>query len=147
MDIAESLKTYLKTVTAITDLIGSGDNARIFFDQGRQGSPLPLIRLLENSGEGALEGLALASLSLGQSVFRVVASADGRIASNDLAEVIRVKLNRQGGVNFGDTFINEVSILAGRETRVTQPAAKGGDLVYEAAITYRIWHEVEAING
>ena len=147
MDIAESLKTYLKTITAITDLVGSGDNARIFFDQARQGSPLPLIRLLENSGEGALEGLGLVSLSLGQSVFRVETSADDRIAANDLAELIRVNLSRQGSVNFGDTFINEVSVLAGRETRVIQPAARSGDLVYEAAITYRIWHEVEAING
>jgi hypothetical protein len=39
-DIAEELKTYLKSISAVTDLVGSGTAARIYTHRAKQGVTL-----------------------------------------------------------------------------------------------------------
>lgn len=62
-DILDSLKTYLKTKTAITSLVGSADDARVYFHDAKEGAALPYIVLEIFEGEShehlsAITGLA-----------------------------------------------------------------------------------------
>lgn len=49
-DISDEIKTYLKTVSAVTTLVGAGTASRIFRDTLRQGATLPAIVLVEAGG-------------------------------------------------------------------------------------------------
>jgi hypothetical protein len=50
-DFCDELKTRLKAVGAVTAIVGTGDNARIFNDVLRQGCTLPAILIYESGGE------------------------------------------------------------------------------------------------
>lgn len=50
-DILDSLKTYLKTKAAITAIVGSGDDSRIYFHDAKEGAALPYIILEIFAGE------------------------------------------------------------------------------------------------
>ena len=50
-DILNSLRIYLKTKTAITSLVGSGDASRIYFHDAKEGAAMPFIILEIFEGE------------------------------------------------------------------------------------------------
>lgn len=50
-DILSDLRTYLKSKTAITNLVGSGDASRIYFHDAKEGATLPFIILEIFEGE------------------------------------------------------------------------------------------------
>ncbi len=58
MDIATNLKTYLKSISAVTSLVGSGDAARIYIHDAKEGVQLPfvIIAVLTGSSEVHLAG-------------------------------------------------------------------------------------------
>ncbi len=60
MSIGSDFKTYLKTVSAVTNLVGEGTSARIFDRLGKQGGSAPWILYFVAGGaaEHNIEGLA-----------------------------------------------------------------------------------------
>ena len=50
-DLATDIRTYLKTKTAVTDLVGSGTAARIYEDDAKQGLDPPYIVFVITPGE------------------------------------------------------------------------------------------------
>jgi len=87
-DIKDELKTYLKTKSAITDLVGSGSAARIYFERPRQGATRPFVIIAISGGNsnedlGGISGLATSAVN--------VWSCDSTMSGADaLAEQIRL---------------------------------------------------------
>jgi hypothetical protein len=54
MDIATNLKSYLKSKSAITSLVGSGDASRIFIHDAKEGVQLPFVVIVVLTGSSAV---------------------------------------------------------------------------------------------
>jgi len=87
-DILDSLRTYLKSKSAITSLVGSGDAARIYFHDAKEGAAMPFIILEIFEGQ-SLEHLSaitgIASNRIQIDCYGVTASA-----AYSLAEAVRL---------------------------------------------------------
>ena len=87
-DIKEEIKTYLKSKSGITDLVGSGSSARIYTSRAREGKPLPYIIIAISGGQssehlGGITGLATSAVN-------VWACASTSTGADALAELIRL---------------------------------------------------------
>lgn len=88
-DISSALVTYLKSKTSITDIIGSGANARIEPDGLTQGVAVPAIvyrRISTTHGQtinGSVAGIAWTR-------FEINAIAATRLQADQLSEAIRL---------------------------------------------------------
>lgn len=87
-DISTALITYLKTISNITDLVGSGTSARIYHERIKQGVSEPFIRIellggISDQYLGGISGIATAEIQVDAFA---LSSAD----AFDLAEKIRL---------------------------------------------------------
>jgi hypothetical protein len=123
-DIAEELKTYLKTKVAITSKIGSGVAARIYTDLAKQNVELAFIvfEIFEGSSAECLNEIA------GICSNRIQIDAYGATSDDawELAESIRLAPLQMYRGMMGDTFVNNVSSEPGYRRGYDQ-ATKGGN--------------------
>lgn len=138
-DIASELKTYLKSISAITDLVGTGTAARIYTHRAKQGVALPYIVFevfegtsLENLTE--IDGMATNRIQ----VDAYAATSDGVYT---LAEAIRLAPLQMYRGTMNSTFVHNVTSNGGYE-RGFDPPTKGGNqrrywISRDYIITYR----------
>lgn len=88
-DIVDEFKTYLKTISGVTSLVGSSTSARIYDDTPKQNVSLPFLVVVEGGGGQSNEymgGIA----GMAEAVLHVYAFGTTRAAANALAEAVRL---------------------------------------------------------
>lgn len=101
------LVTYWKSVAAITALVGSTANARIYPDQAKQGASLPHLVYTRASGGNVFRHLAGMS-GCRTSVLHVYAFASSRSGADALAEAVKQSMQ----VSFARTTRSGVYVNA-----------------------------------
>lgn len=86
------LVTYWKSVAAITALVGSTTNARIYPDQAKQGAALPHLVYTRASGGNVFRHLAGMS-GVRTSVLHVYAYDSSRSGADALAEAVKQSMH------------------------------------------------------
>lgn len=105
--ISSEIITYLKTKAAVTALVGSGVDARIFLDEAKQGVSLPYVTLVVFEGAshehlGAITGLAENRVEINC----YSATSEGAWT---LAEVIRLSPLQMHRGTLGSTFVHSIT--------------------------------------
>lgn len=120
-DIATEVVTYLKTISAVTDLIGTGSNARIWYGDAKQGASMPYIVIRVFDGESAehLGGIS------GLATNRVEINCYGSTSSSayTLAEAVRLAPLQKYRGTMGSTYVNEVASPQGYSREFDPPSA------------------------
>ena len=121
--VGENLKTYLKTVSAVTTLVGSGAAARIYTHLAKQGVATPFVIYEVFHGTSAETLTAIA----GMAENRVQVDCYGATESEaySLAEAVRLCLQMYRGT-FGDADATAIVSPDGYRTGIDNPS-KGGN--------------------
>lgn len=142
-DIADELKTYLKTKTAVTDLIGAGVAAKIYKDNPKQGIALPYIsfEVFEDIDYEALAEI----VGIVSARFQIDCYGATSSAAWTLAEAVRLAPLQMYRGLMGTTMVKNVSAVDGFNQGI-EPPVKGGNqrrywvsrdyiLTFEQAVT------------
>ena len=140
MDFGADFKTKLKSVTAITDLVGVTTQARIYPDVLKINSSLPAITYSEHTGGESYEKLS-GPLGVAETLMVVDCYAATRAAANALAEVVRVALQGPVNATWGDSYVSSVTCVTHRMTDVDWAADKQSIKRWFTRRAYRIFHE------
>ena len=136
-DLEKMLTDYLKSITTVTDLVGTGDNAKIFLHEPKQGQNPPYIvfEIFDGTSAEDLQGAAgIASNRVQIDCY----SLDKRQAYT-LAE--RVRLNLQGHRGpIGNGFFNGVTSDQGYERGYDKPSAGANTKRFYVSRDYTIHH-------
>ncbi len=127
--ITDTLRPRLKSLASITDLVGSGDNARIFDEYQKQDAALPHIvfEVFEGFSTEHLGGITgIAENRIQISCFGVT-----QLAANDLADLVRRALQGFRGTIDGQK-INGITSASGFEHGHDRPKVTG-------STNYRFW--------
>lgn len=113
-DILTDLRAYLKTKSAITALIGSGDSARIYLHDAKEGAVLPFIilEIFEGESNEHLTGISgIASNRIQIDCYGVTATA-----AYNLAEAVRLAPLQmfRGTMNNSSKVVNVTSNVSYR---------------------------------
>jgi hypothetical protein len=113
-DIGADLITYLKTVSTVTDLVGSGTAAKIYEEDPKQAVALPYVvfEVFEGISQQHLTGIS----GLARNRIQIDAYAATRTAANALAEALRLALAGFRG-NFDSTLVRETGRTSYRRGR------------------------------
>lgn len=137
-DILADLRTYLKTKTAITSLVGTGDAARIYIHDAKEGATLPFIilEIFEGSSEEHLAAITgIASNRIQVDCYGVTSTA-----AYNLAEAVRLApLQMFRGTMATSSVLNvtsNVSYRRGWDPPVTGSAQKRYWVSRDYIITY-----------
>lgn len=117
--IGSELKDYLKTKSPITNLVGSGNNARIYKDRAKQGVDLPYIvyEVFRGSSAQHLQGIT----GIASNRIQVDAYAVNEEQSYQLAELIRLAPLQMYRGMMNETFVHDVNGDIGYEQGSTDP--------------------------
>lgn len=137
-DILSECRTYLKTKSAVTALVGAASAARIFFDLARQGATLPFAVLAKGSGGQSYETLS-AIAGLTQTVLHVYCYGSTRTQAHSLSEAVRIAIQRHRGL-MNTTEVSEVHAISGEESMVDQSQEKSDIHRWIAHRVYSIHH-------
>jgi len=138
-DFSDEFKTYLKTISAITDDVGSGTAARIYPDRLREGATMPAIVYVEAGGGESFEFLGGIS-GLAETVMHVYTYGSTRTQANDLAEVVRLAPLQGFGGTMGATAVTSVSASSHRDTGFDPPRHKTDKPKYWTRRIYNLHH-------
>lgn len=137
-DILSDLRTYLKTKSAITSLVGTGDAARIYFHDAKEGATLPLIilEIFEGESNEHLTGISgICSNRVQVDCYGVTAAA-----AYTLAEAVRLAPLQMYRGNMDTSKVNNVtsnvSYRRGFDPPVTGSAQKRYWVSRDYVITY-----------
>jgi hypothetical protein len=137
-DICDELRTWMKTKTAITDIVGTSTAAKIYQHDAKQGvaPPYIVLHVFEGSSSETLSAIA------GVAMNRVQVDCYGltNSAAYALAEAVRVNLQMYRGT-MGSTAVLNVTSNGGYE-RLFDPPSTGANqkrYIYsrDYLITYR----------
>lgn len=112
--VGANLITYLKTKSAVTSKVGTGDNARIFLEFARQGVALPyvVIQTFEGTSAEHLGGISGVAMNRVQ----IDAYAATESAAYELAEAIRLAPLQMYRGTFGSAWANGIRSDGSYET-------------------------------
>lgn len=135
-DIAAEFKTYLKSISTITALVGATTASRIYEVTAKQGESMPYIvyeTFADNSEEhlGGISGLATERIQ----VDCYAATSAGAYA---LAEVVRLAPLQMFRGTMGSTFVNGVTSPGGYRRGQTPPVKGGAQRRYWISRDYLI---------
>lgn len=139
-DFSDELLTYWKTVSAITALVGTTTNARIWPDEFKQGGALPAIVYDEAGGEDITQLGSKTGAGLCRSVVHIYAYGATRAAANELAEIVRIGTQNGARGNFGSTYVNEVVFSSHRDWGTDSPQDSSSTPRYWTRRICDIWH-------
>jgi hypothetical protein len=127
-DIGADLTTYLKTVSGVTDIVGTGTAARIYEEDPKQAVALPYVvfEVLAGSSSSHLGGMAGVAVARVQ----VDAYAATRPAAFALAEQLKFVLAACRGVTWGSTFVHDEHGNDSYERGRDRPVAGGNQRRY-----------------
>lgn len=132
---------YLKTISAVTDVVGAGTAARIYTDILKQNATLPALTIVELRGQ-SFERLLGGTAGLASAVLHIYSWAATRAAANSLAEVVRLA-PLQGysgamGTVSGDIVVNMADY---RDTGIDQQLDHGGAPRYWTRGIYELFFD------
>jgi len=137
-DILSDLRTYLKTKSAITSLVGTGDAARIYFHDAKEGATLPFIilEIFEGESNEHLTGISgICSNRVQVDCYGVTAAA-----AYTLAEAVRLAPLQMYRGNMDTSKVcnvtSNVSYRRGFDPPVTGSAQKRYWVSRDYVITY-----------
>lgn len=128
-DLADELVTYLKTISAITTLVGSGTAARIYKDsEAKQGVSLPYIvfEVFEGASQedlGGISGMATNRIQLD-----CYAATSG--GAYTLAEAVRLAPLQMYRGQMNTTNVSNVTSNGGYERGIDRPTRGGNQRRY-----------------
>ena len=138
MSISADLLTYLKTVSAVTNIVGSGSAARIYPDAIKEGAARPCV-VFQRSTSGEMSGIG-GGLGLYRTQFEIYSFAATRAAADELDEIIYDNL-QGGNRTLGSTIATEVYVgESDRSSGADSPVHGTDQYDYYALTRYTIWH-------
>ena len=136
--VGENLKTYLKTVSAVTTLGGSGAAARIYSHLAKQGVATPFVIYEVFDGTSAETLTAIAGMAENRVQIDCYGATESEAYS--LAEAVRLCLQMYRG-SFGDADATAITSPDGYRTGIDNPSKGGNQRRYwvsrDFEITYR----------
>ena len=141
-EIAEELKTYLKTKPIITALVGAGTASRIYTHRSKQGVSLPYIvfEVFEGSSAEWINGIS----GIATNRIQIDCIAATAAAAYTLAEAVRLAPLQMYRGTMGSTFVNGVTSNGGYEKGFDTPTTGGNQRRYWVSRDY-IFTYAEAI--
>jgi len=127
-DIAAELKTYLKTISGVTTLVGAGTAARIYHSRAKQGVSLPFIVYEVFAGSSAeyLNGIA----GVATNRIEVVCYAATSTGAYSLAEAVRLAPLQMFRGTMGSTAVLATTANGGYERGIDLPEPGGNQRRY-----------------
>ena len=127
--ITDTIRFKLKTISEITDLVGTGDNARIFDQYQKQNAALPHIvfEVFEGISNEFLSGIT----GIAENRIQITCFGATQSASSSLADLVRRALQAFRGTVDGQK-INGITSASGFEYGHDRPKVKGSS-------QYRFW--------
>lgn len=137
-DIANELKTYLRTVSNVTDIVGTSDSCRIYLEEARQGADLPFV-IITTFEAASYEDLT-GAVGVAQNRVQVDCYANTSAQAFSLAEAIRLAplQGRRGAV--GSAYVYDVSSNGGYDRGRDRPARDSEITCYVCSRDYVITH-------
>lgn len=139
-DFSDEFVTYVKSVSALTTLLGSGSACRVYPDQLKQGCSMPALVFSESGGESVDHFTGSAGLC--RTVLHTWAYGATRRAANELDETLRVAIGNQSKT-MGSTLCTEVHVSSHRDTGTEGTDDATDAYRYFTHRVYDVWH-VEA---
>jgi len=147
-DIGVAYVAYLKTQSTVTDVVGSGADARIYTDRLPQGATLPAIVLHD-----AISGISYENLSTGDGIatrrMQCNCYADTKLVAESLRNVIRkVTSTYDHGTwgSGGDAVFVHNATFAGMTTLDDEPRDGSDEPRYCRAIDFFVTHAETAAS-
>lgn len=135
--LESALKAYLKSKTAITSLVGTGDSARIYLNVPKQGVVLPYIvfEVFEGSSAEHLTGVS----GIAENRVQIDCYGGDEESAHNLAEAVRLApLQMFRGELMSGVFANSVSSPIGYRLGFDPPTAGGNDIRFWASRDYLV---------
>lgn len=129
-----NLITYLKTIGAVTSLVGSGDDCRIYIDAAKQGVALPYIVITSFEG-GSYEHLNGIS-GVGRTRLQIDCYASTPDGAKTLAEAVRLAPLQMYRGAMGSGWVNGVTSPDGYRSGRELPATGGNEYKYWVSRDY-----------
>lgn len=138
-DFSTDFENQLRSLSRITDLIGSGNECRLYPDVPRQGITLPFLVYAEVGGESEeyLNGNGAAGLA--RAVVHLWAFGATRQSANELSEIARIELLAQQDKRWNSSYITEIRVLSHRYYGVDSPLDRQYAPRYWVRRPYDIW--------
>lgn len=138
-DIADVLKTYLKTVGAITAIVGAGNDSRIMLHRAKKKWVLPWIvfHVLDDNSAEDLSGPSGVITSLVQ----IDSYGSSETQAYSLCEAVRTALMVTNGASrysMGSTYIRGVTSPGGYERDFERIKPDSDDIRWICSRDYRI---------
>lgn len=144
-DIAADLITYLKTISAVTTLVGAGTSARIYSHASKQGVALPYIvfEVYEGTSSEHLGGIS----GLASNRIEIWTYESTSAKAYTLAEAVRLApLQMLNHSTVGSTYVHGVN-SNGSYRRGFDPPVKGSNQKRYWISRDYIFHYTEAITA
>lgn len=146
-DISDELITYLKTVTAVTDIVGTSSAARIYNQDGPPESALGAtaggvsrgavcIVKTEDHNIGHIGGRS----SLNKATFAITSYAATPSARNTLSRAVWTALAPSATEQMGATDIAEIVTINGGVDQDYYSQTGSDQRIYAAQAAYSIWY-------
>ncbi len=137
-DIGTNLRTYLVSITAITDQVST----RVYPDVLPQNATLPAIvyRMISSVPQHA-HGQ---TTKLKQTRFQIDCIATTRLVANATSEIVRKNLDHYNGAAGDDTVDISLSVSDRYDYEPPKDASDNGR--YITSTDYMVWHDVPAVS-
>lgn len=137
-DLATDIRRYLKNVSAVTTLVGSGTAARIYEEDAKQGQALPYLVFFITPGDSyenlvSIDGIATHRVT-------VMAYAATRAAAFSLQEAVRLAPLQHFRGTLGNRFVNSISSTGSEDYGRDEPTRGSNQRRYWCARDYVITH-------
>jgi hypothetical protein len=142
-DIAEELKTYLKSISAVTDLVGAGTAARIYTHRAKQGVTLPYIVFQVYEGQSYEHLTGITGVAMNRVEVNCYAATSS--AAYTLAEAVRLAPLQMFRGMMNSTFVHNVTSDGGYERDFDPPDRGGNQRRYFVSRDYLITYEEPTI--
>ena len=139
MDVATNIKTYLKSKSSITALVGSGDSSRIFVHDAKEGVQLPFVVIAVLSGSSAVHLGGAAGIASNR--VTVISYGNTHAGAYELDKTIRLcpLLGFRGTMGTG--YVHAVDDDQGFECGYDPPVSGSAQKRYWVMRDYLITHK------
>jgi hypothetical protein len=137
--VEANLITYLKTKPAVTGLVGTGDDARIYLEFAKQGVALPYIVIELISGQ-SFETLSSIS-GIARSRVQIDCYGSTKSEAYNLAEAVRLAPLQMYRGTFGDGWTSGITSPETYDTGSTSPSAGANDQKFWYSRDYFITYQ------
>lgn len=137
-DILADVKTYLKTKAAITAVIGSGDDAKIYLHDAKQDQQPPYIVIDQLSGFSHEHLSAISGMA--ESRIQIDCYGVTRSAAHSLAELVRLAPLQMHRGTIGSSTVRTVSSNGGYRSGFDPPIHGSAQKRYWVSRDYIITH-------